>query len=98
MIAYRPWWRHNYRRSCSFLLTDIDGVYDADPRSNPDAQRLDELHAVSAKMLHAAGGAGGLGRGGMRSKLEAARLAIGSGVTTVIAKAREPRVIERIVD
>jgi glutamate 5-kinase len=79
------------------LLTDIDGVYDADPRSNPDAKRLTELVGVSARQVAAAGGAGARGRGGMRSKLEAARLAGGAGVTTTIALAREPHVIERIV-
>jgi glutamate 5-kinase len=52
---------------------------------------------VSAKELSAAGGAGARGRGGMRSKIEAARLASGAAVTTHIALAREPRVIERII-
>lgn len=79
------------------LLTDIDGVYDADPRSNPEAKRLTEMVGVTAKQVAAAGGAGARGRGGMRSKLEAARLAGGAGVTTTIALAREPRVIERVV-
>jgi glutamate 5-kinase len=79
------------------LLTDIDGVYDADPRSNPLARRLSEIAVVSAKELSAAGGAGARGRGGMRSKIEAARLASGAGVTTHIALAREPQVIERIL-
>jgi glutamate 5-kinase len=79
------------------LLTDIDGVYDADPRSNPQARRLLEIVSVSAKQVAAAGDAGARGRGGMRSKLEAARLASGAGVTTTIALAREARVIERVV-
>ncbi len=79
------------------LLTDIDGVYDSDPRLSKKAKRLDELVKVSQKELNNAGEAGGLGRGGMRSKLEAARLAAGAGVTTTIALARETRVIERIV-
>ena len=77
------------------LLTDIDGVYDMDPRSNPAAKRLHEMVGVSAKQVAAAGEAGARGRGGMRSKLESARLASGAGVTTTIALAREPRVIER---
>jgi glutamate 5-kinase len=79
------------------LLTDIDGVYDADPRSNPEAKRLTEMVGVTAKQVAAAGGAGARGRGGMRSKLEAARLAGGAGVTTTIALARESKVIERVV-
>ena len=80
------------------LLTDIDGVYDADPRTHPEAKLVREMHGVPPKMLGAAGGGGKLGRGGMRSKLEAARLASGAGVATVIAPARVARVIERVVD
>ncbi len=77
------------------LLTDIDGVYDADPRANPTAKRLREIPAVTAAVLAAAGGAGARGRGGMRSKIEGARLAAASGVATVIAAARERQVITR---
>lgn len=77
------------------LLTDIDGVYDADPRSNPAAKRLREIPLVSAAVLAAAGGAGARGRGGMRSKIEGARLAAASGVATVIAAARERDVLTR---
>lgn len=77
------------------LLTDIDGVYDADPRTNPTARRLAVIPAVTAKVLAAAGGAGARGRGGMRSKIEGARLAAGAGCATVIAAAREPRVVVR---
>lgn len=78
------------------LLTDIDGVYDADPRSNPQARRLAEIPAITAAVLAAAGGAGARGRGGMRSKIEAARLACAAGVTTHICHAREPQVIARV--
>jgi glutamate 5-kinase len=85
------------RASHLVLLTDIDGVYDADPRKHPDAKRLTEIPAVTAKVLASAGEAGARGRGGMRSKLEAARLASGAGVITHIAAAREPRAIERIL-
>ncbi len=79
------------------LLTDIDGVYDADPRQNPAAKRVPLIPAVTAQVLASAGGAGARGRGGMRSKIEAARLACGAGVTTHIAHAREPRIIERLL-
>jgi glutamate 5-kinase len=79
------------------LLTDIDGVYDADPRTNPQAKRQRELKTISASLLAGAGGGGKFGRGGMRSKLEAARLACAAGVTTVIAPARHPNVLAQII-
>ncbi len=77
------------------LLTDIDGVYDADPRSNAAARRIPLIPVVTPAVLAAAGGAGALGRGGMRSKIEGARLAAASGVATVIAAARETEVLTR---
>lgn len=79
------------------LLTDIDGVYDADPRTHPQATLLRRLDHVPAKLLQAAGGAGKVGRGGMRSKLEAARLATAAGVETVIAPARERGALLRVI-
>ena len=79
------------------LLTDIDGMYDADPRTNPEAKRLVEIPVVTTRILAAAGGAGARGRGGMRSKIEAARLASGAGVTTTICLARERDVLTRIL-
>ncbi len=79
------------------LLTDIDGMYDADPRTNPAAQRMREIPVVTTRILAAAGGAGARGRGGMRSKIEAARLASGAGVTTTICLAREADVLSRII-
>ena len=77
------------------LLTDIDGVYDADPRTVPTARRVPVIPVVTAAILAAAGGAGVRGRGGMRSKIEGARLAAASGVATVIAAAREREVLTR---
>jgi glutamate 5-kinase len=79
------------------LLTDIDGMYDADPRQNPQARRIAEIPVVTAPVLAAAGGAGARGRGGMRSKIEGARLAAAAGVTTVIAAARATQVLELAV-
>jgi len=79
------------------LLTDIDGVYSADPRVDPNAVRISELNGVPAKLLAAAGAGGKLGRGGMRSKLEAGHLATAAGVTTVIAPARADNVLARVL-
>lgn len=79
------------------ILTDVPGVYDKDPRSNPDAQLLSKIPAVTLEVIAASGEAGALGRGGMRSKVESARVAAAAGVTTVIALARESNVLQRAV-
>ncbi|HCF5286694.1 TPA: glutamate 5-kinase, partial [Pseudomonas aeruginosa] len=67
------------------ILTDRDGMFDADPRNNPDAQLIYEARADDPQLDAVAGGsAGALGRGGMQTKLRAARLAARSGGHTVI--------------
>jgi len=79
------------------ILTDRDGLYTADPRSNPDAELVSEAMADDSKLDTMAGGSAGvLGRGGMLTKLRAARLAARSGAGTVIVGGRIERVIERL--
>ncbi len=79
------------------LLTDQDGLYTADPRKNPDATLID-MADVSDKSLDdvAKGSAGLLGKGGMATKLRAARLAARSGTPTMIASGRDDNVLRRI--
>jgi glutamate 5-kinase len=79
------------------LLTDIAGMFDADPRTHPEATLIAEIPLVTTKVIAAAGGAGKRGRGGMRSKIEAARLASGAAVTTTICSAKVDEVIARVV-
>ncbi|ROO30356.1 glutamate 5-kinase [Salinisphaera orenii MK-B5] len=80
------------------ILTDQAGVYDADPRTHPDATLIDIREATDAALLAAAGERGGaLGRGGMRTKVIAARQAADSGATTVIADGLLPDVLARVV-
>lgn len=67
------------------ILTDQDGMFDRDPRHNPDAVLLPEVQAMDERLLAMAGGGGLLGRGGMITKVRAARLAAKSGCATVIA-------------
>lgn len=72
-------------------LSDIDGLYSEDPRKNPEAEILRVVEDVSDEIIKMAGNEPGrAGRGGMRSKLEAARLVTASGVPMVIAKGRRP--------
>jgi len=78
------------------LLSDVDGLYDADPRSNPGAMLIPRVTGIDDTMRRAAGNAGSRGRGGMATKLDAAALATAAGVTTVVANGRTPAIIDRI--
>lgn len=74
------------------LLTDIDGLYEADPRKHPEAKRIDRVTAIDDRVLSLAGGAGSLrGTGGMTTKLHAAQLAMEKDIPTVIMSGAEPR-------
>ena len=79
------------------ILTDQDGLFDADPRIKPDARLVPEI-SLSAPELNVMAGdsKGELGRGGMRTKLSAARIAARSGASTAIAFGKEPGVLERL--
>ena len=67
------------------LLTDQDGLYSADPRVRPDAELIREAQAGEVHLFGMAGPASAVGRGGMRTKLEAAEKAARSGTSTLIA-------------
>ncbi|MFD2370456.1 glutamate 5-kinase [Brevibacillus sp. GCM10020057] len=72
------------------ILTDTDGLYDKDPRSNPDAKRIGWLQEITEEVEALAGGASQLGTGGMRSKLIAAKTAQGLGIPSFIGKLNQP--------
>ncbi|MDH3371428.1 MAG: glutamate 5-kinase, partial [Gammaproteobacteria bacterium] len=80
------------------ILTDQRGLYERDPRHDPEAKLLSEGTAGDPLLLSMAGESGVLGRGGMRSKLLAAEKAARSGASTVIASGREPHVIARVLE
>ena len=81
------------------ILTDQDGLCDKDPRQHADAQLIHETPVNAPELEQMASGAGGsLGRGGMLTKVRAARLAARSGSTTVIAAGREERVLLRLAE
>lgn len=80
------------------LLTDQAGMYTADPRRHRDASLIPQLERVDEAALAMAGGAGSRdASGGMATKLQAARLAGNSGVSTVIARGHERDVLRRIL-
>lgn len=79
------------------LLTDQDGLYDCDPRHNPGACLVHEAPVDDVSLDAMAGGSGGaLGRGGMATKLRAARLAARSGTPTIIAPGARADVLAAI--
>ena len=79
------------------ILTDQKGLYTADPRKDPGATFVHEARAGDPDLERMAGGAGSsLGRGGMITKILAAKRAAGSGASTVIAWGREPDVLLRL--
>ena len=80
------------------ILTDQKGLYTADPRKDPAARFVDEAQAGDVALEVMAGGAGSsIGRGGMITKILAAKRAAGSGASTVIAWGREPDALVRLV-
>ena len=81
------------------ILTDQKGLYTADPRKDPSASFVHEARAGDPALEVMAGGAGSsIGRGGMITKILAARRAAGSGASTVIAWGREPDVLIRLCE
>lgn len=79
------------------ILTDQDGIYDADPRGNPNATLIREARASDPWLKDVAGDSvSGLGRGGMITKIRAAELAARSGACTYICAGRTPEVLLEI--
>ncbi|HQU16856.1 MAG: glutamate 5-kinase [Chromatiales bacterium 21-64-14] len=81
------------------ILTDQDGLFDRDPRADPQARLIRDGRAGDPVLESLAGtGSGRLGRGGMRTKVRAAALAGRSGCATLIVHGRTPRVLERLAE
>ena len=76
------------------LLTDIDALYDADPRVFPDAKPIPLVHRVDDRLLLAGGDAGSSrGTGGMKTKLLAAKSALNAGIDMVVANGGKPELL-----
>ena len=78
------------------ILSDIDGLYDKNPKINPDAQLIKSVSQVDERILSLASGASEGGRGGMETKLQAAQMVTRYGGKMLIANGKEPYVIKRI--
>ena len=81
------------------ILSDIDGLYSADPRTDSTAKLVEKVEEITDELLSTAGGAGSKrGTGGMVTKLLAARRATACGVNMVITNGKDPRIIYDILE
>jgi len=81
------------------LLSDIDGLYTADPRKNPDAVLIPQVDAITEEILALAGGTGSsLGSGGMATKIRAAQIVMDAGIDMVITNGEQPDILYDIVE
>lgn len=80
-----------------FLMTDVDCLYDKNPRTNPDAKAIEVVENISELVADVSSAGSAVGTGGMFTKIVAARLATSVGVTTVITRSSKPGNISSIV-
>ncbi|EME79044.1 uncharacterized protein MYCFIDRAFT_190104 [Pseudocercospora fijiensis CIRAD86] len=80
-----------------FLMTDVDCLYDKNPRTNPDAKAIEVVEDIADLAADTSSAGSSLGTGGMGTKISAARLATAAGVTTVITRSSKPGNIAAIV-
>lgn len=80
------------------ILSDIDGFYDKDPRSNADSKMIKEIREITKDIEDFAGGAGtNRGTGGMKTKISAAKIATSSGTNMVLANGERPEILLDII-
>ena len=80
------------------ILSDVDGLYDSDPHKNEGAKLIERIHGIPETLFALAGGEGSaLGTGGMKTKLNAAKICVDKGVDMVIANGENPQILYDIV-
>ena len=81
------------------ILTDIDGLYDKNPREYADAVLIPEVEHITHDIIETAGGAGSSrGTGGMITKVMAAEIAAESGIKTLVLNGKDPKILYRVFD
>ncbi len=81
------------------ILSDIDGLYDSNPATNPDAKMIYEVNEITQSVIEMAGGSGSiLGTGGMATKIKAAQIAISKGADVMIARSSLDHVLYKLMD
>ena len=80
------------------IFSDINGLYDQDPRLHPNAKLIDTIDNIDDSVYALAGGAGSRrGTGGMKTKLQAASLATAQGIDTIITNGKQPEILYDIM-
>jgi glutamate 5-kinase len=80
-------------------MSDIDGLYDKDPHTDPSARLIPEVTEITEDIRRLAGGTGtSLGTGGMITKINAAQIACENGIDLIIVNGREPENLYKIFD
>jgi glutamate 5-kinase len=80
-------------------LSDVEGLYDSDPRKNTNAKLIEHVKGLDERVLAMAGGAGTeRGTGGMATKLQAARMVVEAGIPMYIMNGKDPEVLYRLLD
>ncbi len=81
-----------------FIFSDINGVYDADPRSNPDAKLIPEIQSITPEIYAMAGSTNNhIATGGMKTKIQAAEKAVENGINTYILNGSDSQVFEKLL-
>ena len=87
------------RADLLLILSDIDALYDDDPRSNPDAKPIPVVEKITPEIEAMAGGAGtSLGTGGMSTKITAAKIATNAGIDMIIMNGKDPEKLYDLVE
>ncbi len=80
-------------------MSDIDGLFDSDPRKNPEAQLITKVEKIDDKLFEMAGGAGtSRGTGGMIAKLQAAKIVTDCGISMFIVNGQDPEILYILLD
>ena len=86
------------KADCLIILTDIDGLYTKNPKTNDDAKLISRVEKVTEEIEKSAGGTSGLGTGGMATKVEAAKIATENGIDMLIINSDDPTNLYKVFD
>ena len=81
------------------ILSDIDGLYDSNPRTNPNAKIICNVKEITDEIINSADGVGSdLGTGGMETKIKAAKIVVAANADMIVAEGSEPNIISEILE